>query len=146
MLLERLCVLVHKHEMGSPFGVGELIINCLACVCVHQGDSVCVCVFASPAWVDANTRGWLLNSNQRDVALQFSFRWLFSFMWCSRQHTLSSPANKFDPPTHTQTHYLSSCLSFSHTHTYTAGMADWFLIGESAYQPRNVRLHYNPAI
>lgn len=42
--------------------------------------------------------------------------------------------------------YLLLCLCFyTQTHTLTPGMADWFLIGESAYQPRNVRLYYNPA-
>ena len=42
MLLVWLCVLVCRHDSGSPFGVGKLIANCLTCVraCVRA----CVCV------------------------------------------------------------------------------------------------------
>lgn len=60
-------------------------------------------------------------------------------------------------PTHTRARRHTG--THAHTHTYTqmyymplllthrpaAGLADWFLISESAYQPRNVRLGQNPA-
>lgn len=68
MPLVWLWALVCMRELGSPFGVSKLIINCLTCVCVRLIE----CVL--PVRVEANTEvDCLLNSNQRDVALQFSF-------------------------------------------------------------------------
>lgn len=63
MLLVWLCVLVCMHELGSPFSPKQAY---------DKLPSVCECVLSVGA--DANTEvDCLLNSNQRDVALHFSF-------------------------------------------------------------------------